>query len=368
MEFNSKSHRVILTLSFISFLGVDCKDDPLPPCTDCPQPIDTTTHNWVFEPPQFLGDGASSALYDAAIINDTLAYAVGGIYLKDSTGQIDPVNYNFAKWDGKIWTIQRVSLQLYNQDCTVAGTYFGKMVTIFAFDDGKVIMTDGADVILYDGSSFTHLPCSNATRNGAFIKFWGSSLNNLYAVGYTGTICHYNGSAWTKIPSATNLSFRDIYGATDSKTGEQQILALCSENIPHERGLYRLQGNIATALSTYPLNYDLVGLWFVPNKHYYLVGSGIFEKNSLSEETWKPDTLSMTRYTTTRIKGNGVNDVFIVGAFGECLHWNGKNWRSFRDQTALVYGAYSSVAIRGNIVIAVGNEYPLAAITIGRKK
>jgi hypothetical protein len=64
--------------------------------------MDTTSHNWMWEI-DTLGI-AYSSLYDVAIIKDTLAYAVGEIYLKDSTGQFDPQPYSVAKWDGKSWT------------------------------------------------------------------------------------------------------------------------------------------------------------------------------------------------------------------------------------------------------------------------
>jgi hypothetical protein len=51
-----------------------------------PRTIDTTSHNftWEFDT---LGGGSSSAWYDDRIINDTLVYAVGGIFIRDSTGQ-----------------------------------------------------------------------------------------------------------------------------------------------------------------------------------------------------------------------------------------------------------------------------------------
>jgi hypothetical protein len=57
---------------------------------------DTTSHNFSWEITQ-LGDGGGSSLYDVAIINDKLAYAVGEIRLKDSTGQWDPAIYNLVK-------------------------------------------------------------------------------------------------------------------------------------------------------------------------------------------------------------------------------------------------------------------------------
>jgi len=81
---------------------------------------------------------------------------------------------------------------------------------------------------------------------------------------------------------------------------------------------------------------------------------------------WRNGPLDITRYATTKIRGRGLNDIFVVGAFGECLHWNGTRWRSYRSQTGLANGSYTSVALKENFVVAVGGNNAQAVITIGR--
>ncbi|MDP1676036.1 MAG: hypothetical protein Q8L88_04155 [Bacteroidota bacterium] len=351
---------LFLILSSISFLQMNCKDDePIKPCTDCPQPIDTTSHEFVWEAPIFLGDGASSALYDLQIIDDSLAYAVGDISVKDSNGNWQNPPYNIAKWNGHQWQLSTSS---------DIGYGYGELYCVFAF--GPNDLWAGSTIPEHwDGAKWTFHGASRGYEGGFRLrKIWGTSSTNLYAVGDDGNIRHYNGISWQKIESGTNLSFRDIYGATDSKTGELQILALCSDNIPHERGLYRIQGNIATAISTYPLQYDLTSVWFVPNSHYYLVGSGMFEKLSLSDSVWKNGEPGVVKYVLTKIRGTGLNDVFAVGALGDVLHYNGLSWQSYFDKTSLANGGYASIAVKGDLVIAVGVESPFAATIIGRRK
>ena len=73
--------------------------------------LDTTSSNFTWQT-FTLGGAASSALFDVAIINDTLAYAVGEIYINDSTGQVDPQPYNLAIWNGNSWRIQKVPVLL----------------------------------------------------------------------------------------------------------------------------------------------------------------------------------------------------------------------------------------------------------------
>ena len=69
--------------------------------------MDTTSHQFTWQV-DTLGDGASSVLYDVAIINDTLAYAVGEMYLRDTLGYFDPNAFNIAKWNGIRWQLKRL--------------------------------------------------------------------------------------------------------------------------------------------------------------------------------------------------------------------------------------------------------------------
>ena len=62
--------------------------------------MDTTSNNFIWQTFTFGGDAGSCLLNDVAIINDNLIYAVGAIYLKDSTtGQNDWQPYNLAIWN-----------------------------------------------------------------------------------------------------------------------------------------------------------------------------------------------------------------------------------------------------------------------------
>jgi len=74
----------LILFVLISFCALTCKKNPVTP----QPPLDTTSHNFTWTL-QRLGGASGSVLYDVAIINDTLTYAVGEMYLNDSTGQID---------------------------------------------------------------------------------------------------------------------------------------------------------------------------------------------------------------------------------------------------------------------------------------
>jgi hypothetical protein len=109
------------------------------------------------------------------------------------------------------------------------------------------------------------------------------------------------------------------------------------------------------------------GIWFVPGRHYYVTGSGTYEKRNLSDSAWTLHPANVTTYYTDEVRGNGVNDVLVVGAFGEVLHFNGTSWQSYRSQTALSNGAYGGIALKGNLIITVGHDGPQAVIAMGRR-
>ncbi|MCK9280031.1 MAG: glucosyl transferase, partial [Melioribacteraceae bacterium] len=79
-----------------------------------------------------FGEHSSSSLYDVAIIDENNIWAVGEIYLKDSTGQIEPHYYNLAKWDGSTWHLSRV---YYYQN---GAAYLTHLRTIQAFNKDDI--------------------------------------------------------------------------------------------------------------------------------------------------------------------------------------------------------------------------------------
>jgi hypothetical protein len=82
--------------------------------------------------------------------------------------------------------------------------------------------------------------------------------------------------------------------------------------------------------------------------------------------SWSNQYSNVTEYYINCIRGNDVNDIVAVGAFGEVHHYNGKRWKSFKTETGL-NGTYHSVAIKGNLIVAVGFEEQQAVILVGKR-
>jgi len=317
------------------------------------QTMDTTSHAFSWQT-FTLGDGSgSSTLYDVVIVNDTLAYAVGAIYQGGSV-------YNLAKWNGQTWQLLQIQFLDF---CGQSSTYSYPTSAVWVFNENDIWIASGSEIVQWNGQVQTTPVCIPISVN----KLWAENTASIYAVGNGGGIAHYNGSSWTKIESGTDLQFLDIYGATNPKSGEQQILSVCTQNFPGDRGIFEIKGNTATRISSDPIGYELFGVWFVPNREYFVLGSGIYEKHLLSDVRWMNGPRDITGYGVTKMRGNGINDVFIVGSFGECLHFNGATWKSFRDVTSLGNGGFACVAMKGNLVVAVGENNASAVLSIGRR-
>ncbi len=332
--------------------------------------MDTTSNNFSFQTFTFGASNAgSSYLNDIAIINDNDIWAVGAVYLDSADGAPDPNAYNAVQWDGSKWNLKRI---FYYGNCSAVK--YPPLRSIYIFSDNSIVVTNGGSVGWVNDDS-VKLDCRvNPLLTGAINKIWGTSSNDFYVVGNGGSIAHYQNGLWQQIESGTNLQFLDIYGVADPATGKQQILAVCSQNYPPGNGVFSIQGNTATEISSnfnspgYPVLPELFSVWFVPNTRYYIAGDGIFEKHSLSDSQWNNGPHDITRYGTASIRGTGLNDIFVAGSFGDFLHFNGVRWQSFTDKTSLPNGSYSRVAIKGNLIIAVGVNDARAVITMIKRQ
>jgi hypothetical protein len=340
--------------------GVDCKHHSVDPNAE----PDTTSHNFSWQVWTFGGEAGGSYLNDVAIINENNIWAVGAIYLKDSTGQFDPNAYNAVHWDGSNWELKRIP---FVGPCSAV--LYPPLKAIWAFSANNILVTNGGSIVTYDGMNATMDCRMNPLLTGAINKIFAANTNDVYAVGNSGAIVHYNGQRWQKFESGTRLSIYDIYGARSSERSKYEILAVASElSSTVDRRILKIEGLTVSTLSDAPIAWPLSGVWFVPDRHYYVVGSGIYEKKRLSDSKWKNNPRDITTYYTDSVRGNHQNDVFVVGAFGEVLHYNGVSWQSYRSETALRNGAFGSVEVKGNLVVATGLDGAQAVILVGKRQ
>jgi hypothetical protein len=323
--------------------------------------MDTTSHNFTFQSWTF-GTIGSSTLYDVAIIDENNIWAVGEIQIADTSINGYTV-YNAVHWDGSDWELFRIP----NYDYPNTLVY-GALQTIFAFSANDIWFCSYSNLVHYDGSTFSSKAqfMTSINFNGQVLKMWGSDKNNIYCVGRNGAIYHYYGTNWQRIESGTTLNINDIWGDFNEKTQEWEVLAVASNvNTSVERAIIKIGNNTSQSTSTSPIQWSLKTCWFIPMRKYYVAGSGIYEKHNLILDQWANEPLEITTYYTNRIRGNDINDVVGVGAFGDLVHFNGWQWESNYTQPNLNFGSYLSVDFKNNLVVAVGLEYNQAEILIG---
>ena len=314
--------------------------------------MDTTSHDFTFATYTFGGEAENSVLYDVAIIDENDIWAVGEIYLLDSLGQPDPRAYNAVHWDGNQWEIKRIR---YYGSCSAVE--YPPLKAIWAFSVNDIIISNGGSIGRFNGNT-VNLDCRvNSLLTGAIVKMWGTSNDDLYVVGNNGSIAHYQNEVWSKVESGTNLPFQDIWGA-QTNTGEEQILAVASDKFgTGGKYLVKINGNTAEHLNDIiTVGVSLSGIWFIPEKKYYLVGDGIYSKHSSFEKYWQFDSIIYKiQYYPYSVRGEGINDVVICADAGNIAHFNGVSWRIYYGET--ISDRLLSVSIEDSMIIAVGSRY-----------
>ncbi len=311
------------------------------------QTLDTTSNNFTWQTYTFgAANAGSSSLNDVAIIDENNIWAVGEIYMDDSTGNTDPQPYAIAHWDGINWKLQKVyyitSSGFKQIISNIRGILYSSSDDIW-FAAGSIFHWDGKS----DTTQLIYSRLNLSDPNATIEKLWGNS-SLIYGVGNAGTIVFYNGSTWQKIESGTTTDINDIWGYYNQATNNLSVLAVAS-NI-HFQGDYRLLsvlGSSAKDTLNWPYNNSLSGLWF-QGKYtpVYICGSGIKE---YQQGGWKQ--LNLPNYFTESIRGNAINDIIAVGDFGFITHFNGSSWRSINLSNNYVF---YSVAIKNNTVAIAG--------------
>ncbi len=314
--------------------------------------MDTTSHDFTWQI-DTLGDGNASILFDVAIINDTLAYAVGEMYLKDSTGQFDPTAYNLAKWNGTKWQLLRMQFLDF---CNQTSTYSYPAKAMFAFSATDIWIASGSQIVRWNGITQMTPQCIPVSVN----KLWGESDNSMYVVGANGGLAFLNGSTWQKLESGTTVDINDIFGKTLLNNDIQILAAASNRYTLGERKLLQItQGGNVNSLAWSPQQ-RLNTVWFASRHAIYVGGGGLFVGEP---GRWK-QILDLPNYYSTRIRGTERNNVLVTGAFGLCGHFNGMTWQTY-PELQLPDGTYEGLAVSARIVVAVGQVGNRAVVVRG---
>ena len=166
---------------------------------------------------------------------------------------------------------------------------------------------------------------------------WGSSATNVFAVGLTGTILHYDGANWSAMASGTSGNLRTVWGssATDVYAAFVDFL--------HYDGVSWSTGVGGT-------HHDLLDVWGSGSSDVFAVGKAgtIVHYDGAAWTIMASGTIS----DLNGVDGSGRSDVFAVGQGGLILHYDGASWTTMASGTP--YDLFGVWANSPTDVFAVG--------------
>jgi hypothetical protein len=233
---------------------------------------------------------------------------------------------------------------------------------VFAVGSGIILHYDGStwastDTETTTGPSSVSLEPVSETISSpmsiittAYLQgIWGSSGSDVFAVGYYGTILHYDGASWSPMDTETttgpsSVSLEPVSETISSPTSVATTADLfsiwgSSATDVFAVGQHYWQGGGGTILhydgSTWSsmdsgTTRSLYGIWGSSGSDVFAVGSRIIlHYDGLS---WSHMESETTQYLYD-VWGSSGSDVFAVGYDGTILHYDGSTWSSMDSGT-----------------------------------
>ncbi|MGA9295050.1 MAG: hypothetical protein WBV81_20850, partial [Ignavibacteriaceae bacterium] len=280
--------------------------------------LDTTSSNFTWQTFTF-GDAStgSSELYDVAIISEDDIWCVGEINVSDSS-ENGYTTYNAIHWNSSKWELKKIQFYTF---CGQSSTSSYPAKAIFALSDSIIIVGSASQLAYINGEKQIKTECIPLTIS--INKIWGTSDNDFYVVGNSGSIGHYYNGQWSKIESGTTADIGDIYGASEPVMGVFKILATATAINKYQ--ILTLSSSSAKDTLNWQPNKGLSGIWF-DERSTYAGGTDIWiNKNN----SWQQVT--STGYFFTRVKGTLCNNIYGIGPDGT-VHFNGSIWQIIKPR------------------------------------
>ena len=217
--------------------------------------------------------------------------------------------------DGAIKKLSKVSSSLWSP--MNSGT-LSNLVRVWGSSSNDVFAVGNDGTILhYDGASWS--PMNSGTTFG-LAGVWGSSLNDVFAVGMGGTILHYDGTSWSPMNSGTINDLHYVWGASSTDVFVVGRIG----TILHYDGTSWSPMNSGTT-------FLLEGIWGASSTDVFATGISdtILHYDGTS---WSPMN-SGTTFGLRDIWGASSTDVFVVGDGSTILHYDGVSWSPMNVET-----------------------------------
>lgn len=219
------------------------------------------------------------------------------------------------RWDGSQWEPETTGTQ--NDIFGVWGTDASNMWAVG--EDGLVLRRNGTAWVL-----------QNSGTNWTLSRIWGSDPQNIWAVGVYGTVLKWDGAAWlpqsTDLPSSESSQLIDIYGSSNN-----DIWAVGWTNTIHWDGLTWKRSGL-------PWKYTLRGVGGTDSKHIWVVGHDSISATVIRWNGfgWFPDNPQTRVINLASVWTSAENELWAVGLDGGILHRDSLGWHEFLPTTTNV--------------------------------
>ncbi len=201
--------------------------------------------------------------------------------------------------------------------------------------DVYAVGKDGS-ICHYDGVAWSSVSGVTASSvNGV----WGASSDNVFVVGDGGTVVHFDGSAWTTMASGSTADLHGVWGSSSD-----DVFAVADNGT-----ILHFDGSAWTTMAS-GTTAHLYSIWGSASNDVFAVGAGGAIRH-YNGSAWSAlaSGIGTDLYS---VRGTSASDVFAVGAGGIIRHYNGSAWSGMTSGTAeSLYGVW---AASSSDVCAVG--------------
>jgi hypothetical protein len=304
--------------------------------------LDTTSHNFTWQTWTF-GEHDASFLWDVAIIDENNIWAVGEIYMNDSLGEPDIHPFNLVVWDITKWNLVKLTYQSLSSEIR----------SVFAINRNDVWFDPWFH---WNGQNYQELQIDPIFIGVGISRMWGINLG-LYVVGENGFMAQrVESGSWNKIASGTETRINDVWGIISKENNTILYCPVSSFFVQGDKKILKITDGAVDSVS-WNRDVRLYSAWAVNENILYVCGEGAYVNKF---GVW--NEIDLYPVGTNSVRGNGSNDIFIVGDSGAIFHFNGVSWKMLSTPNNK---GYSKVAVRGNMVAICGNYNGKGLIEIG---
>jgi hypothetical protein len=273
------------------------------------------------------------------------------------------------EFDGEEWT---------SMDVTPAGYNYYSFEDVWGLSMRSLFVLQRDGIQHYDGSTWSamELPVlpSGDEPGPWLLDIWGSSANDVYAVGSGGAVLHYDGTGWTAT-IAGESDLESVWGISESElyavSNRFEDAPSCFDPPCPENGVFSsvFSSDGATWSEMNVIENRWVrSLWGVSGDALFAVGSfvelweeggmgGIREYRTILRHNgtaWSSMIDETTPGTLSDLWGSSENDVYAVGSGGAILHFDGSVWTEMTSGTTEDLFAVWGVSSAGVVAVGAG--------------